>query len=298
MFGHGPLAFHAHRFGLGPGQLGAGPGQFQLAHVAGIEAALEQLQGLLAQGHGIGVEGRQGIQLPQGEIGLGYVGLDGQLQGMEQGLALGRIGAGRRHPAADPAEQVGLVGDAGLGPPQGGRAGLGLRRQALGSRRGTLAGGAEADPDLGKEARAGVLLQGPGLGQTGQAGLEVLVGDGGLGFQGVQHRIGEDLPPLAPGLGLRRLGGFPLALRRGFLEGGGRFHHRALIGRRHGAAGQGQQQERQRRLEAGDSDCAWGHGSLLPSQRGCSRDGTAVMGASWWAAEWSLWRLSRVRSRT
>ena len=73
---------------------------------------------------------------------------------------------------------------------------------------------------------------------------------------------------------------------------------RRVVGPNLTGAERAQQEERQRRLEAGDSDCAWGHGSLLPSQRGCSRDGTAVMGASWWAAEWSLWRLSRVRSRT
>jgi hypothetical protein len=105
---------------------------------------------------------------------------------VEQRFALLRRRLGGIDIAAHAAEQIGLVGDRALRPPQRRDAGLGVGGQALRGRRRTLAGRPGADADLREERRTGVLLQRPGLGQPGGAGLEVLIGGRRPAFQIVQ----------------------------------------------------------------------------------------------------------------
>src|SRR5690606_28133466 len=157
------------------------------------------------------------------------------------------------HIGGHPAEQVHLVGHARLGAPQRRRVGRGVRRQALRSRRGALARGAEARVQGGELVRARGAQQRPGLLQAGGGGLQVLVGLLSLGFQRVKGGVAEQLPPFAAQGLLGGLGGLPAAgfvrgqggLRLGFFVGGRDGDVGPLVFGSHRAAGQHQQHGQQ-----------------------------------------------------
>ena len=87
-------AVDAQRLGLRLRQLGPGARQVQLADVAGVIAALDQLQRLGAQLHCLAVELRLGVLLAHQEVGGGDVGLQRQQHRAVQRFALLRVGGG------------------------------------------------------------------------------------------------------------------------------------------------------------------------------------------------------------
>lgn len=279
MFRRRALAGDVQRLGPGRCQLRARPRQVQFADVAFVVAALDQRQRPFAQGHGTAVEFLPRIQLPHQEIRLRDVGLHGQQHRAQQCLALPGPGRRRIDAGRDPAEQVHLVGHAGLGTPQRGRGRIRLGGQSLRDRRRPLPRGAGARVHARVQVGPRLAQPRPGLCQPCHRCLEILVRVRRARLQLIQHRIAEYRPPVSTVGILGRPGGLPVASGR-FLERHRHVGPERIIDGRHRAARQHEQGHRCR------SPQIFLHGILFhfSGSAWCA----ATMGASCWAAECSL----------
>ncbi|KAG1195159.1 hypothetical protein G6F35_013263 [Rhizopus arrhizus] len=176
VFGRGAAAVDAECFRLRGGKFGLGARQVQFADVAGVVAALDQLQGVRAQLDRLVVQLRFGVLFAHQEVRGGHVGLQGQQHRTVQRFALLGVGGGGVGGGCHAAEQVRFIRHRTLGAPRRHRAGGRAVGQALGDGRRALAVGAEGRIQRGEEAGAGLALQGTRLRQAGGSGLQVLVG--------------------------------------------------------------------------------------------------------------------------
>ncbi len=219
MLGGRALTRHADSIGTRTRQFVTGARDIQLADIAFLEAALDQLQRVLAQRHGTAVQILIRVELAQLEVVLRDVGLQRQLHRPEQRFTLLLVRTRRIHVRTDPPEQIGLVRSAHLRAPDRARRAARAIRLELRGRRRPFARRAEARVELREPVRLRRLRHRTRLLHTRRSRLQVLIRGSRLLFQRVELRVAENRPPFAAmrvvgGLGLLPACPCPAAMRR------------------------------------------------------------------------------------